>query len=100
MSDFQVVENDGFTIKIKLSHSLVERIIDSRDIIDCLMTGGGAALVALGTISAPVVAVIAACIKLQLLLIKRMDRRNGVYLTSVGFGVLSPGRLIWIPASA
>jgi hypothetical protein len=62
------------------------------------MSGGGAALVASGVLAGPVVAIIAAFIKLQLVLIKRLDKGQGVYLTSYGIGTNFIS-VVWIPSS-
>ena len=58
------------------------------------MSAGGSAIVAAGLLAAPAVALIAALIKLELLLIKRLDKGKGVYLTNyIG------SAFIWIPSS-
>jgi hypothetical protein len=95
MSDFEF-DYKWWRSRVKLSHALVTRISDSQDITDTLLSGGGALIVASGGLAAPVVTVIAAYIKLELVLIKRLDKGNGVYLYSLG---TMPG-LLWIPQSA
>jgi hypothetical protein len=95
MSDFEF-DYKWWRSRVKLSHSLVTRIIASQDITDTLLSGGGAVVVASGVLAAPIIAIIAAYIKLELLLIKRLDQGNGVYLYSYG---VMPG-LLWIPQSA
>lgn len=72
MSDFEI-DRKWWRIRIKLSHFLVKKISESSDIAECLMSAGGAALVAAGLLAAPIVALVAAFIKLELLLIKRLD---------------------------
>ena len=95
MSDFEF-EYKWWRSRVKLSHSLVTRITNSQDIADALLSAGGAALVAAGLLTSPIVSAIAAFIKLELMLIKHLDKGNGVYLYSFG---LAPG-LLWLPQSA
>ncbi|MFK0735392.1 MAG: hypothetical protein ACIWVG_30360 [Gloeotrichia echinulata HAB0833] len=95
MSDFEFDRPNWYSTRIKLSHSLVQKISETTDIIDCLMTAGGSAIVAAGLLAAPAVALIAALIKLELLLIKRLDKGKGVYLTNY----IGTGNVFWIPSS-
>lgn len=97
MRDFEF-QYKWYCSQIKLSHSLVQKISESSDITDALMSGGGAFLVASGVLTAPLIAVIASFIKLELVLIKRFDKGKGVYLTSYGVGLTFLG-ILWIPSS-
>jgi hypothetical protein len=92
--DFEFEVINWYSRRIKLSHSLVQKISEDSDIVDCLMSAGGSAIVAAGLLAAPAVALIAALIKLELLLIKRLDKGKGVYLINyIG------SAFIWIPSS-
>ena len=67
-------------IRYQLPHSFVQKIKNNSDIIDALTAAGGSAIVASGGLAAPIVGMIAAYIKVELVLIKRLDKGKGVYL--------------------
>ncbi len=65
--------------RMKIPHNLVKKLNKNSDIADLITSAGGAGALALG-MTAPIVAVVAVYIKLQLVLIKRLDKGKGVYV--------------------
>ena len=69
--------------QMKIPHHLVQSLNKNSDIVDAISAGAGIAGIAL-----PVVGIIAAYIQLQLVLIKRLDKGKGVYITKVGSSLI------------
>lgn len=80
------IDSNWYGVRLKLPDHVVKKIIENSDIADVIMTAGGATIVATGGLTAPIMALIIAFIKLQLLLIKRLNKGKGVYIVKPWIG--------------
>lgn len=75
--------------KMKIPHHMVKKLTENSDIVDLMTSAGSAGALALGMAS-PIVALVVVYIKLHLVIIKRLDKGKGVYLSKYFIGGLVP----------